>query len=352
MLPSPTTRSASILPTELGIPWEETHMRKKIRLSNALFLEKGRLCRICCIKCGAWNYLYILLTVANDFSFPAQESMRLYLTMCSSDRCELGVYMQTLKTEFPVCPFFDQQCWTCWTNSWFDIPWCKNFAWQIHMPLLWYVRFLHRNLCNNLWTSNKVIIEIWKDAPFLLDTLCLHKFWDMKNGHFPITMCPPCPPFHLRIGKISVVTAPKSNSDVDRKGWTDTSWGWMNLGKGGIGVTPIMWLLGGVEHRNMALCIQWLDVFSNDRWFGGCTIAKKSSQIISPSLLFRTQSNCASTLLRVHEKLGFIVNKLGIVISRHNWITDLSKKTSKQAHSSWPPEPQNGVVQQNQGCDN
>ena len=30
--------------------------------------------------------------------------MRLYLTMCSSDRCELGVYMQTLKTEFPVCP--------------------------------------------------------------------------------------------------------------------------------------------------------------------------------------------------------------------------------------------------------
>lgn len=103
---------------------------------------------------------------------------------------------------------------------------------------------LQKAYCN-LWTSNKVIIEIWKDAPFLLDTLCLHKFWDMKNGHFPITMCPPCPPFHLRIGKISVVTAPKSNSDVDRKGWTDTSWGWMNLGKWGIGVTPIMWLLGG-----------------------------------------------------------------------------------------------------------
>lgn len=50
----------------------------------------------------------------------------------------------------------------------------------------------------------------------------------------------------------------------------------------------------------------------------GITIAKKSSQIVSPGLLFRTQSNCASTLLRVHEKLGFIVNKLDIVISRHN----------------------------------
>jgi len=48
---------------------------------------------------------------------------------------------------------------------------------------------LQKAYCN-LWTSNKVIIEIWKDAPFLLDTLCLHKFWDMKNGHFPITLCP------------------------------------------------------------------------------------------------------------------------------------------------------------------
>lgn len=39
MLSPPTTRSASILLTELGIPWEETHMQR-IRLSNALFRER------------------------------------------------------------------------------------------------------------------------------------------------------------------------------------------------------------------------------------------------------------------------------------------------------------------------
>lgn len=70
---------------------------------NLLYLKNVGACKL-------RIYIYILLTVANDVSFPAREFMRLYLTMCSSDRCELGVYMQTLKNEFLVCPFFDQQC--------------------------------------------------------------------------------------------------------------------------------------------------------------------------------------------------------------------------------------------------